>query len=436
MTGVADDLYLMSNSQTKLQALIDIAEKYGQQYRIKYGANKTKITVVGSTIDMQYYKDVAPWQIAQQNIDVTENNEHLGQIVSGTNQISKNIDQSLKKGRASIFGLLGPAFAFKCLLGPLVKIHLFRTFTCPRLRSGLSSFALRRNQITPLSLFHRKTLKGILHLSQSSPSPAIHFLLGELPVEGKIHRDMFSLFYSIWCNPQSKIYQIVKHILNTSPESSTTWAINLRHICRMYKLEDPLAMLQRDPLPKGHFREIVFTKILAFHENELRTAASSNSKMKYLNVACHGLRGRHHPCLSDIKTVTEVRKLRPHLKFLTCDYLTHQTKFDHTQMGNPLCRSCEKENETISHIVAKCAAYAMLRKRLLSQLEEACPQIVSGLDMTEEETCTQFILDPSSLNLTSRMNIDDQMIPTVFSYIRDFCFNVHNERVRRLSNAL
>ena len=105
-------------------------------------------------------------------------------------------------------------------------------------------------------------------------------------------------------------------------------------------------------------------------------------------------------------------------------------------MGSPLCRSCEKENETISHIVAKCDVYAMLRKRLLSQLEEACPQIVSGLDMTEEETCTQFILDPSSLNLTSRMNIDDPMIPTVFSYIRDFCFNVHNERVRRLSNAL
>ena len=297
VTGVADDLYLMSNSQSKLQALIDIAEKYGQEYRITYGANKTKITVFGSNVDMQYYRDVSPWKIGNQRINVTENNEHLGQIVSGIDQISKNIDQSLKKGRSSIFGLLGPAFAYKCLLGPLVKIHLFRTFTCPRLRSGLSSFALRKNQISPLSIFHRKTLKGFLHLSQSTATPAVHFLFGELPMEGKIHRDMYSLFYSVWCNPQSKVYEIVKHILKNSPENSTTWAINLRHISRMYALEDPLAWLQRDPMPKSQFKELVHTKILAFHEKELRLVASRNSKMKYLNVSCSGLRGKHHPLL-------------------------------------------------------------------------------------------------------------------------------------------
>ena len=48
---------------------------------------------------MRYYKDVSPWLIGDQKIDVTENNEHLGQIVSGIDQTSKNIDQSLKRGR-------------------------------------------------------------------------------------------------------------------------------------------------------------------------------------------------------------------------------------------------------------------------------------------------------------------------------------------------
>ena len=83
-------------------------------------------------------------------------------------------------------------------------------------------------------------------------------LLGELPMEGKIHRDMYSLFYSVWCNPQSKVYQIVKHILQNSYENSTTWAINLRHISRMYALEDPLDWLQRDPMPKSQFKELVY----------------------------------------------------------------------------------------------------------------------------------------------------------------------------------
>ena len=61
VTGVADDNYLMSSSQSGLQGLIRIAEHYGRRYRIQYGAEKTKISVVGSDIDMQYFKDTTPW---------------------------------------------------------------------------------------------------------------------------------------------------------------------------------------------------------------------------------------------------------------------------------------------------------------------------------------------------------------------------------------
>ena len=39
------------------------AEYYGLGYKIKYGATKTKITAVGSNIDMQYYLDTAPWSM-------------------------------------------------------------------------------------------------------------------------------------------------------------------------------------------------------------------------------------------------------------------------------------------------------------------------------------------------------------------------------------
>ena len=46
VTGVADDNYLMSATQSGLQGLIRIAEHYGNRYKITYGATKTKITVV------------------------------------------------------------------------------------------------------------------------------------------------------------------------------------------------------------------------------------------------------------------------------------------------------------------------------------------------------------------------------------------------------
>ena len=204
VTGVADDNCLMSDTQSKLQALIGIAEHYGKRYKIKYGAAKTKITVVGSDIDMAYYSETTPWRMAGDTVEVVENNDHLGQIVTGIRQESKNVDVRLKKRRNSLFGMLGPAFDHKCMMSPIVKMHLF--------------------------LFHRKTLKAFLHLSKTAPTPAIHFILGELHIEGKIHCDMFSLFYSFWSNPDTKIYHIVKYILSTSPDNSRTWSVNLRHI--------------------------------------------------------------------------------------------------------------------------------------------------------------------------------------------------------------
>ena len=144
---------------------MNIAQHYGKMYRISYGASKTKVTVVGSDVDVQYFKDVKPWKMDGQVVQVVEDNDHLGQVVSNNNQEQKNIYLKLQKGRNNLYGLLGSGFAFKSFLSPKLKLHIYRTFTCPITRSGLSSFALRTAQLEPLSIFHRKTLKSILKLS-------------------------------------------------------------------------------------------------------------------------------------------------------------------------------------------------------------------------------------------------------------------------------
>ena len=82
-----------------------------------------------------------------EHIKVTTDNEHLGQIVSGTNQSEKNVDLRILKSRGSLYKLLGPAFSYKCMLSPVVKLHLYRTYICPIIRSGLSSLTLRQTTL-------------------------------------------------------------------------------------------------------------------------------------------------------------------------------------------------------------------------------------------------------------------------------------------------
>ena len=44
---------------------------------------------------MQYYKDIKMWKLYGEQIDVTEDNEHLGLIVSGQDEEAKNVDENI-----------------------------------------------------------------------------------------------------------------------------------------------------------------------------------------------------------------------------------------------------------------------------------------------------------------------------------------------------
>ena len=210
----------------------------------------------------------------------------------------------------------------------------------------------------------------------------------------------------------------------------------MRHISRMYNLEDPLTCLQRDPPPKSEYREHILTKVTVFHEGELRSLAARNSKLEFMNVSLTGLRGKHHPSLASIVNVEDVKKLRLHTKFLVGDYLTYQVKFDQTGQGNPLCKLCRDENETISHIIATCPAFDEIRNRVVQQMSDVCLLSKSSINLqnlvNNTKSMTQFILDPTSFNLKERIHLSDPVVQQLFKLSRHMCYGIHSERIRQL----
>ena len=329
---------------------------------------------------------------------------------------------------------------FKCLLSPAVKIHIFRTYVSPVLRTGLSTFTLRNCHIKSLSIFHRKILRGILNFSKSSCIAPLHFLFGELPIEGQIHRDVFSLFYGVWTNSDTKIYQIVKYLLQSSSLKSRTWSVYVRHLASRYDLTDPLEYLNTSPPTKNNFKEHVITKITSHYEKELREAAKNNSRMKFLNISVIGLRGRHHPAIRNIFTPYEVKKCRIHLKMLCGDFLTYELRAAQSG-GSPLCRICMKMKsisivESTEHIISSCSAYDNIRSRIFPEYDTILKHSISKLKLDDyacsNYTLCQFILDPTSLNLKYRMKEDDETLEDIFKLSRDLCFSISNERGKYL----
>ena len=199
--------------------------------------------------------------------------------------------------------------------------------------------ALRPTHLKPLTAFHKKILRGFLHLSDRSPIQSLYFLTGELSIEARIRRDIFFVFYSICHNPHTKIHSIVKYLLENSPESSHTWTKHVYNLASIYEIEDPKITISNPRKSMNEYKNEVNIRITVYHEKQLRSQAIDNSKMSFLNISIKGLNGRCHPALLGNKTTDSVRKMRPYLKMLTGDYYTYQIRAKY-QGGSPLCKLC------------------------------------------------------------------------------------------------
>ena len=62
------------------------------------------------------------WKMDGETVDVADENEHLGLVVTGFHEEQRNIEENISRGRRSLYSLLGPAFSF-----PLSSLSLSLT---------------------------------------------------------------------------------------------------------------------------------------------------------------------------------------------------------------------------------------------------------------------------------------------------------------------
>ena len=172
--------------------------------------------------------------------------------------------------------------------------------------------------------------------------------------------------------------------------------------------------------------------------------------MTYLNVSLSSLRGRRHPALSNMLTTIDVQKSRPHLKMLCKDYFTYEKRADQSG-GSPHCRVCSNNQlsalphtapapaENLTHILTKCSTYSHIRDRIFPEFAFLCSESKSGLAFnnicSDKKVLVQFLLDPASFNLHSRLHMNDPLLETFFKTSRDYCYAIHTCRMNLLQKA-
>ena len=132
-----------------------------------------------------------------------------------------------------------------------------------------------------------------------------------------------------------------------------------------------------------------------------------------------------------------MQKCRIHLKMLAGDYFTYEVKADQSG-GSPHCRCCPypSPSENLQHILTKCSAYSDVRTRIVKEYENLGSQSKSNISfqsiLSDDSSFCQFVLDPSSFNLTSRIHLSDPILGQIFKLSRDYCFAVNSTRKKIL----
>ena len=98
------------------------------------------------------------------------------------------------------------------------------------------------------------------------------------------------------------------------------WSAQIRIIFQLYRLPDPLSLLDSTPGPKKRWKSHTSIAVLSHHERLWRQKAADNQKLQFLNVQCTGLTGKLHPILSWVLTTQDVVLVRPHVRMLAGHY--------------------------------------------------------------------------------------------------------------------
>ena len=187
---VADDLALASRTVHDMQAALNMAQADASKERYKFNTDKTKTISINS-------KNPPHLMLNGKPLGSSTKEPHLGLQRTTDNSNKDTVCERIKQARRAAFKLRGAGLVGLVGVGPEVATIEYATYIIPTLLYGLEALTLERKDMDKLELYHRKNLRYIQHLPQSTAVPAIYLLTGIPPVEATIHIRTLCLFRNI-----------------------------------------------------------------------------------------------------------------------------------------------------------------------------------------------------------------------------------------------
>ena len=242
----ADDIALIADSRTDLQALLDLCYSYIQYERFQLHPKKSMILVYNSKVPHIVLQEEPIFMLGKDTIPIVEEATHLG-IIRDLHSAGKysTIRNNTGKARKALYALMGTGMHGTNGLTPAaICIHMLQIYVMPILLYGLEILLPSERELQEAIKLHENTLRQLLSLPTSSAKPAMYILSGQIPLTGQIHRKALTFFGSILRNEQSIEQELAERQIVMKSSKANSWFSEVKKILIRYNLPTALTLLQ------------------------------------------------------------------------------------------------------------------------------------------------------------------------------------------------
>ena len=384
---VADDLALTAHNQYDMQTGLLIAQHDASSERYKFNVDKTKVILINTTRSPDLL-------LNNKTLGTSPSEPHLGIHRNSKNNNSDTIESRLKSGRRACYSLFGAGFFGLNGVGPYVAAQEYQTYVSPILFYGLEALVLSTSEINKLELFHRKNIRRIQFLPDSTAISALYLLLGTLPAEAILHSRALNLLRNILAvdtpSPPALYMRelIIRQLAMKGPKSSS-WAAMVKEALNKYDLP-PASSLIDNPPPKQTWKRTV--KLAVNTTWQLREDAQAKSSLYHLKIqscSTHQI----HPVWQNLHSPLEIMKATVKAQLLIQRYPLTTNRTAGSRRAD-ICPLCKEEPETVSHFLLVCPALHSDRLPYLMRILNICREKKISID---PDSLTNIILDSNHL---------------------------------------
>ena len=191
--------------------------------------------------------------IGNSQVNKSEKTKHLGITRNESNVV--DIEERIKAGRATIYGLLGAGLQIRKGFSPVVSHNLWKVYALPRIVYGLEVMMLKKKDIDQLEVTQRKIIRQIQGLPSQTANTASYVLIGAIPTQMVIERNMLSMLMNILRNQSSVEYQIIRRQLAMKDDKGHMFVSRIENILEKYNM-GTIEQLMCNPNTKEEWKKL------------------------------------------------------------------------------------------------------------------------------------------------------------------------------------